>query len=172
MYLLSHTRTAVKIFLSKFGIRCVWQCPCISEVLEALHEPKLRALEGCPVSSKIPSSVGGQGKEVAGRNGREQYSPQRGVIDLPSRQINYFLQKRKQKKIEFVARPAVSLVVVRGVVGTHHILGQVGEKSGQLSVAAVLTENKKHKRFYLTILNAILVSNSILKCWNMGNLKN
>ena len=51
-----------------------------------------------------------------------------------------------------MARPAVSLVVwVRGGVGAHHVLGQVGEKSGQLSVAAILTENKKHKRFYLTI---------------------
>ena len=32
--------------------------------------------------------------------------PQRGVIDLPSRQINDFLPKRKQKNIELVARPS------------------------------------------------------------------
>ena len=31
--------------------------------------------------------------------------PEKGVIDLPSRQINDFLQKMKQKKIELVARP-------------------------------------------------------------------
>ena len=34
--------------------------------------------------------------------------PQQGVIDLTSRQINDFLQKGKQKKIELVFRPAAS----------------------------------------------------------------
>ena len=33
--------------------------------------------------------------------------PRRGVIDLPSRQINNFQQKSQQKKIELVARPVV-----------------------------------------------------------------
>ena len=36
---------------------------------------------------------------AAGRNGREQYPPRQGVIDLPSRLISEFLQKRKQTKI-------------------------------------------------------------------------
>ena len=38
--------------------------------------------------------------------------PLQGVIDLPSRQINDFLQKRKQKEIELVARPGQTYIVV------------------------------------------------------------
>ena len=36
------------------------------------------------------------------------YFPRRGVIDLPSRQINDFFTKTKQKKIELVSRPATN----------------------------------------------------------------
>ena len=70
---------------------------------------------------------------------------------MPSRQIivGFFYKKGKTKTNELVARPDVSLVVVwvRGGVGAHHVLGQVGEKSGQLSVAAILTDMKSTRDF-------------------------
>ena len=68
-----------------------------------------RALEGRRVSSKSPSRVRDREEGVAGRNGREKHFRQ-GVIDLTSRQINDFLQKGKQKKIELVFRPGLCTV--------------------------------------------------------------
>ena len=53
----------MKVFISCFWqylclARHTWrECPCISEVLEASQEARLRAIEGCPVSSKSPSRV-------------------------------------------------------------------------------------------------------------------
>ena len=68
-----------------------------------------RALEGRRVSSRNPSRVRDGDKGVAGRNGREYVVfPRWGVIDLPSRQINYFFAKAKQKKIYLVPIPAAA----------------------------------------------------------------
>ena len=67
----------------------------------------LRALEGHRVSPKSPPRVQGGDKGVAGSNGTDKYFPRSGVvIDRPDDlMMNYI--KRKQKKIELVARPVV-----------------------------------------------------------------
>ena len=100
---------------SVFGPPCLarhtWQCPCISLVLEATHargEP--RALEGHRLGRKSPSRVRDGDKLLDGRNGQEKCFLYQEVIDLPSKQIYDFTQKRKQKKLELVARPVLSAV--------------------------------------------------------------
>ena len=47
-------------------------------------------------------------RELPGEAEENSVSLTRGVIDLPSRQINDFSQERKQKKIELMARPGRS----------------------------------------------------------------
>ena len=64
------------------------------------------ANEGRRVSSKSPSRVQDGDEGVAGRNERGQCFPNKGNIDLPSRQMIFHLQKGNWKeKIELAARP-------------------------------------------------------------------
>ena len=108
-----HNKRTIKVCVS-----CFWRCPGTSMPSVAHLTVSLslcrsgsntwgesRALEGRSGSSKCPSRVRDNGEGVAGRNEREQYFPQRVVIDFPSRQINDFFTKRNQKKIELVATP-------------------------------------------------------------------
>ena len=63
------------------------------------------ALEGHRVSSKKPSKGPRQRRGSCWEEGKR--TPfRRGVIDLPSRQINEFSQKREQEIFELVAGPA------------------------------------------------------------------
>ena len=50
-------------------------------------------------------------RDSLGRKEENSFSPTR-VINLPYRQINDFFTKRKQKKIELVARPEDHLAIV------------------------------------------------------------
>ena len=61
-----------------------WWCPCISVVLEAMQEAKLRAIEGRCVRSKSLSRV--QDRDVGSclEERKRKGFPQQGVIELPS----------------------------------------------------------------------------------------
>ena len=53
-------------------------------------------------------------RELLGGMEEKIHFPRRGVIDLPSGQINIFLKNRKQKNIELVSRPAAVVSQVFG----------------------------------------------------------
>ena len=55
----------------------------ISVVPEVTYMSRMKALEGCCVSSNSPSSVGDRYKGVARRNGRENVSQMRGYLFAP-----------------------------------------------------------------------------------------
>ena len=101
-----HNKRTIKVCVS-----CFWRCPGTSMPSVAHLTVSLslcrsgsntwgesRALEGRSGSPKSPSRVRDNGEGVAGRNEREQYFPQRGVIDFPSRQINDFFCKKETEK--------------------------------------------------------------------------
>ena len=68
---------------SVFRLPCLarhtWQYPCVSEDSKAAHKVRLRALKGCCVSSKgALRETWNWDKGVAGRNGRENCSHDKG----------------------------------------------------------------------------------------------
>ena len=69
--------------------------PKFSVVPEATQSKDLEGRSALQCQLKKPIKVQDVEKGIAGRNEREQYSLKRGVINLPSRQINDFLPKRK-----------------------------------------------------------------------------
>ena len=66
-----------------------------SYVLEC--EASQGPLKGAVSAQKALQGSETETREVAGRNGREIVFPRQGVIDLPYRQINDFLQKGYRK---------------------------------------------------------------------------
>ena len=73
-----------------------------------MHEA--RVLEGRMVSSKSCSRVRDVDKGVTGMNGREKYHLDEG--NCPQGKSMIFYQKRKETKIELVARPVAALLEV------------------------------------------------------------
>ena len=95
----------------KVCISCSWRCsgtstPSAPHLTVSLYlwssrsntRGESRTLEGHRVSSKSPSRVRDGDGGVAGRNGRDKCFPDKGVIDLPSRQIHDFFYKRETEK--------------------------------------------------------------------------
>ena len=70
--------------------------PCTSKVLDAMHDARLRALEGSQLEMRYV---------FARRNEREQYLSHSEVIALP----HGFLRRSKSKKNELMARPAAAV---------------------------------------------------------------
>ena len=74
----------------------VWhnrQCPCLFDVLEATHKPRMRALEGHRVSSQRFATFRDQGKDVAARNRKEYCFPLMGsLICAPGKWIIFTRQ--------------------------------------------------------------------------------
>ena len=75
---------------------------------------QVRALEGHHVSSKSPSRVQDGDEEVAGRDAREKYKENEGSLICNPGKSMIYLQKRKQKLIELVARPGCGSVLSGG----------------------------------------------------------
>ena len=63
----------------------------------ARHEVSRGLLKGIVSAQKALQARDGE-KGVAGRNGREEYFPDEGLIDLPSSQLNDFVEKENRKK--------------------------------------------------------------------------
>ena len=70
-------------------------------------------LKGTVSAQKVLEGSKTETRELLGGT-KEKSFPRRGVIDLPSEQFNAISQKRKQKIVEFVARP-MGVEVCRGL---------------------------------------------------------
>ena len=75
--------------------------------------------------------------------------PRIGVIDLPSRQINDFFTKRKQKKIEIVGRPAMQEEREGGLLGQAQLileeleLSFLGAEVGSVVIESELSQGNR-----------------------------
>ena len=147
------------------------------------------ALEGHRVSSKKPSRVRGDRDEgVAGRNGREYCFPEKGVIDLPSRQIDDFSQKGNRKKIELEARPGIhfpfpfflsqtseqhSSFSVHSIPSYRHLLAKVNSRHKASTPKAqryFISLGLFDTQFQLNLSTNIVLSTSIVKSYGVTNV--
>ena len=79
-----------------------WQCPCISVVLEATHEASRGPSKGAVSAQKALQGSEMETRELLG--GIRENS-----VSHPGKSMIFFT-KRKQKKIELVARPGTEVV--------------------------------------------------------------
>ena len=91
--------------------RHTWRCPCISVVPEATHEASRGPEKGAVSAQKALRGSETETRELLGGTEENSVSPMRGHwFALQANQ--WFFTKRKQKKIELVARPGIVVAFV------------------------------------------------------------
>ena len=91
--------------------RHTWRCPCISVVPEATHEASRGPEKGAVSAQKALRGSETETRELLGGTEENSVSPMRGHwFALQANQ--WFFTKRKQEKIELVAKPGIPIGTV------------------------------------------------------------